>query len=133
MKHAALGLPALGCLILRRTRCLVTPILPGRGCGAATFFLALALAPAMPARAAYVFVNIADTTGPIAGGILSPQVNNAGTVVFRALRDAGAGGGQAVFTGNGGPLTTVADTAGPISGFFNPAINDAGQVAYRAD
>jgi hypothetical protein len=39
-----------------------------------------------------------------------------------------------VFTGSGGPLTTVADSTGPYSffSFSGPSINDEGAVAFGA-
>jgi hypothetical protein len=41
----------------------------------------------------------------------------------------------AIVTGNGGPLTTVADTTGPFGsfGFRPPSINNNGDVAFLAD
>lgn len=89
-----------------------------------------------PAEAApYVFVNIADSTGPLA---FDPEdasrasINAGGTVTFAATLD---GGGQSVFTGNGGALTTIATTGPVFTGFappFGPGINDAGTVAFFA-
>src|SRR5262249_1222490 len=72
--------------------------------------LFLAAAPAAPAIP-YTFVNIADTSGPFAdfpGGDVA--LNAGGTVAFTAPLKAG---GQGVFTGTGGPVTTIADTSGP--------------------
>ncbi len=55
-----------------------------------------------------------------------------GTVAFRGRLAAGLFPG--VFTGSGGPLTTIADTSGPFSGFGNgfPALNDSGTVIFPA-
>jgi hypothetical protein len=50
-------------------------------------------------------------------------------VAFRAILDLG---GEGIFTGNGGPTTTIADTAGPFTMFFDPALNAGGSVAFRA-
>src|SRR5262249_8540803 len=65
---------------------------------------------------------------PVSGGI-----NDAGTVVFGADLRAG---GQAIFTGRGGPLSRIADTGpdSPFSGFLSLAlpINNEGTVAFRA-
>ena len=61
----------------------------------------------------------------------NPSINRAGTVAF-ATR---AALGEAVFSGNGGPLTTIADTTGPFSSFsgtYSTAINVSGTVAFTA-
>lgn len=77
----------------------------------------------------YAFTNIADTTGPISGFYGgAPAISANGTVAFVAALD---GGGNGIFTGTGGPLTTVADSSGPFNSFFaNPAINAGGTVAF---
>lgn len=63
----------------------------------------------------------------------APSVNNNGTVAFSATLDVGIPQLRSVFTGAGGPVTTVADFNGPFSDFrFSPAINDAGVVAFGA-
>lgn len=60
----------------------------------------------------------------------SPSINASGTVAFFAFRKNFS---EAVFTGNGGALNTVADTTqGTFSGFQNAAINNLGQVAFPA-
>jgi hypothetical protein len=58
-------------------------------------------------------------------------MNDEGMMAFRAdLRPGGAG----VFTGNGGPIATIADTSGPFSAFHGlPVINREGAVVFRAD
>jgi hypothetical protein len=38
-----------------------------------------------------------------------------------------------IFTGRGGPVTTVADSTGPYSSFREPSLNDLGRVAFTAD
>jgi hypothetical protein len=43
-----------------------------------------------------------------------------------------AGGDAGIFTGRGGPLTTVVDTSGAFSDLGDPSINDAGRVAFWA-
>ena len=41
---------------------------------------------------------------------------------------------QGVFTGNGGPITTIADTGTfPGGGFQTPSMNSSGTVAFSAD
>ena len=62
----------------------------------------------------------------------SPSLNEAGDVAFSGVRDGLAS--QAIFVGNGGPLTIVADTlASSFTGFQNAAINDFGKVVFVAD
>jgi len=56
----------------------------------------------------------------------APAINNAGTVAFLAI----LGGSEGVFTGNGGPLTTISTGIGGINVF--PSINDTGTVAFTA-
>lgn len=61
-----------------------------------------------------------------------PALNDTGTVAFRVQFDDGDTG---VYTVPlvGGPVTTVAETDGPFSGFkLNVAINDAGDVVFQA-
>jgi hypothetical protein len=65
----------------------------------------------------------------------TPTFNDAGTAVFVTSFFNAAG--QFVFaivTGNGGPLTTVADTTGAFGsfGFRPPSINNNGEVVFRA-
>lgn len=63
------------------------------------------------------------------GGVGLATINQAGTVAFTTLNALGS----AVFTGNGGPLVTIADTNGPLSSFGGyTAINAAGTVAFTA-
>ncbi len=58
--------------------------------------------------------------------------NDSGTLAFGLLKDFGNSG--SIATGNGGSLTTVADTSGIFSFFNQPAvINDANVVAFQAN
>jgi hypothetical protein len=58
----------------------------------------------------------------------SPSINASSTAAFFAFRKNFS---EAVFTGNGAALTTLADTAdGNFSGFGNAAINSAGRVVF---
>jgi hypothetical protein len=60
------------------------------------------------------------------------SINNSGTVAFRNGRNFGT---TTIYSGNGGPLTTVADNLGPY-GILAPngaAINDDGMVVFSAD
>ncbi len=64
-----------------------------------------------------------------------PVFNDAGTAAFyRSFTDATGQFVTAIATGNGGPLTTVADTAGPFGafGFRPPSLNNTGEVAFLA-
>ncbi len=82
--------------------------------------------------------TIADSSGPgsfsqILG--VHPSINNGGTVAFLANFNSGTGVERGVFTSSGGPASLIVDGRGPLSGnsFSSPpAINDHGQVAYRA-
>jgi hypothetical protein len=88
-------------------------------------------------HAAYAFSKIADTAGPFSAfgsSPSAPSINASGTVAFLAGLDAG---GEGIFTGSGGPTTTIAtaDGFGP-SIFFgiptvHPAINASGIVAFK--
>ncbi len=63
-----------------------------------------------------------------------PTINDAGTVAFRASNWNGVGGSR-IYAGSGGPLITIADTAGPLkefSGGYSTSINTAGTVAFWA-
>jgi hypothetical protein len=66
-----------------------------------------------------------------------PNLNDSGTAAFhRFFNDRP---GEELVMGNGGPLTTIADTSGPFQsfgfflGFVPPALNDNGDVAFLAD
>src|SRR5262245_59247215 len=93
----------------------------------------------LPANAqvvSYTFTKIADCsddsiTVPDSGGV---SINAQGAVAFIGNLNAG---GQGVFTGNGGPLTTIVDTNqgfgsfGPFANFGGQvSINDNGTVAF---
>ncbi|ODS30298.1 MAG: PEP-CTERM motif protein [Candidatus Scalindua rubra] len=77
----------------------------------------------------YIYTQISGTSCSFSG-FGSPSINDSGTVAFWADLDAG---GSGIFTGNGGSLTTIADTSGSLSGFNGtPSINDSGTVAFWA-
>jgi hypothetical protein len=80
----------------------------------------------------YEFTLIADTSGALAGFSATVSLNNRGTVSFIAATSAGE---PAVFTGNGGPLTLLANGNGPFDGFgaWNTSINASGTVAFNGD
>jgi hypothetical protein len=57
------------------------------------------------------------------------SINNSGALAFAAN-----GTPHAIVTGNGGPLTVIADDAGAFSTFNSrPEINNAGQIAWSAN
>ncbi len=81
--------------------------------------------------------TIANNSGPFSsfggGGFGEPDINENGTVFFSANIDPNAGGGHGIFSGNGGPVTTIADNSGVFSGIgHDPAVNEAGTVAVNA-
>jgi hypothetical protein len=59
------------------------------------------------------------------------SINSSGTVAFLASEASDIEG---IFTGNGGPITTLYDnsTGSPFFTFGSPAINDHGIVAFAA-
>jgi len=73
--------------------------------------------------------SLANGLGKIFMG--SPSINANGTVAFFSLRsERGAPAG--IFTGNGGPLTTLLNSSPTgFTGFGNVAINDSGTVVFR--
>ena len=84
--------------------------------------------------------NIA-LSGASGGGVFTgfgsdTSINIAGTVAFYATRNADVGGGDGIYTGNGGPVAPVAQSTDPdITGFgggFAPMINAAGTVVFTA-
>lgn len=61
------------------------------------------------------------------------DINNHGTVAFPGT--VNSSGATGIFTGSGGPLTTIADTTGvfgSLTSVGTPTINDAGTVAFTA-
>ena len=76
------------------------------------------------------FINIADTTGPYST-FGNTSINDGGTVAFWATLDAG---GKGIYSGSGGPITTITTVNGQFSNLnFNPSINNAGVVAFHGD
>jgi hypothetical protein len=80
------------------------------------------------------FVTIAAPDPDVS--VQEPTFNDAGTAAFvRSFVDPISGEFvEEIVTGNGGPLTTVADTRGAFSsfGFRPPSLNTAGDVAFHA-
>lgn len=73
---------------------------------------------------------------PFSSSVFSPaSINNSGTVAFgmRPLDQFDnliSLQNDIIFTSNGGSSTTIADTSGSFKSFGNPAINNAGTVAF---
>jgi hypothetical protein len=74
-----------------------------------------------------------STNAGIIGRFLSSiSINREGAVAFLGVR-AAAGFPQAIFVGNGGPLTIAADTLNSnFTAFQNAAINASGEVTFVA-
>jgi hypothetical protein len=67
---------------------------------------------------------------PLANGLSPPSFNSSGTAVFAALLD---GGGEGIFTSNGGAPVPIATTADGFAMFFDsPTINGGGDVFFQA-
>ena len=84
-----------------------------------------------------LITTITDSSGPFNYFGRAPSLNNAGRVAFVAGINGIDGGVFGIYTGNGEPLTTIADLSGQFSylGDFNfnqPPINAAGNVAFVA-
>jgi hypothetical protein len=87
-----------------------------------------------------IFVGRAGSFRTIAApdanrSVQEPVVNDAGTAAFEtSFVDETGQFVTAIVTGNGGPLTTVADTTGPFGffGFRPPSLNNNGDVAFSA-
>lgn len=79
----------------------------------------------------YTFTKIADTTGFLADFYgRTPSINASGAVAFVAGLDDG---GRGVYTGSGGPLTTIVERHdGFQTSFGVPSINSDGTVAVTA-
>lgn len=112
----------------------------------ACFVLAAAVWTTPAAADGYSFTVIAECNmfGPVpepcaVSDFGPPDINNRGTVAFRAQRidpDLGTPIGTGILKGDGGQLKTIATASfesGPPSDLGDPSINDAGTVAFLAD
>jgi hypothetical protein len=82
-----------------------------------------------------VFRTIAAPATDGSRSFQEPTLNDGGTAAFEtSFFDENDQFVTAIVTGNGGPLTTVADTNGPFGsfGFRPPSINNDGEVAFLA-
>jgi hypothetical protein len=83
---------------------------------------------APPRARAYVFTTITESA---VLGFGAPSLADDGTAAFAA----GSGSFQAIYRGNGGPLTTIADSELGFGLAFNslgsPSINASGDVAFH--
>jgi hypothetical protein len=86
-----------------------------------------------------IFVGREGTFQTIAGPdpdvfVREPVLNDEGTVAFYRSFFDGTNQVDEIVTGNGGPLTTVADTRGEFAsfGFRPPSLNNEGEVAFLA-
>ncbi len=73
------------------------------------------------------------------GLVSSPDVAADGTVVFQGANGPGSSPHRGIYTGNGGALTTIADTntvmpnsTGMFDNLRTPSISDSGTVAFSA-
>ncbi len=85
------------------------------------------------ASTGFTLTRIADTTDRFREfGPYVAALNNAGTVAFQASLSRG---GSGVFTGDGGPVTTIFDTNGtPIRAVLShPDINAGGSVSFYGE
>src|SRR4051794_23965646 len=78
---------------------------------------------------------VADPSHFDFGGSTFPSINNMGTVAF--LASSPTSGLPGIFTGGGGPITTIVTVSSPNSQFQGlgdlPSINDGGTVAFLGD
>ena len=80
-----------------------------------------------------LFINVADTANGFTG-MSSLALNNGGTVVFGATSSSGANANHTgVFKGNGGAITTVADSTTSAQPYFSggaPRTSDSGATVF---
>jgi hypothetical protein len=77
------------------------------------------------------FTSIVENSSGLAAG--DPSLNNLGRVAFQGSRFVGDEQILGIFTGRGGPITTVVDSTGPYASFQEPSLNDLGDVVFTAD
>jgi hypothetical protein len=77
------------------------------------------------------FTTIVGPDSDLSGGDVS--LNNLGRVAFQGSTFVDDTQILGIFTGDGGPITVVADSTGPFSSFDEPSLNDLGKVVFTAD
>jgi len=97
----------------------------------------LLIVPVSSVATDYTFTTIAEgNDGSQNPGVVAvlgggPTINAGGTVAFSGVLGSGD---QGIFAGNGGALTTIAETSDGFVGFGGgPSINNRGVAAFRAD
>ncbi len=87
--------------------------------------------PMVSATTIYDFTLIATSNTGTIHNLGVPSINDSGAVAFQASLTAG---GYGVFTGSGGPLTTIVNSNDGVFNTFSlgaqPMINNAGTVAF---
>lgn len=73
--------------------------------------------------------NFEDNDSPFES-LGDPDINNSGTVAFRANLVEGDSG---IFTISDGDISAISDTSNRFDSFGNPTINDSGTLAFRAE
>jgi hypothetical protein len=104
-----------------------------RPCGF-THAVLLGVLLGIPARSQGGPINYIEFTEiasfPSGGFVSPPAINESGMVAFTISPDGPLGIG--VFSGSGGPLTTIALSSTDFRPVSRPAINDAGTVSFQA-
>jgi hypothetical protein len=77
------------------------------------------------------FTTIVENGSGLAAS--DPSLNNLGRAAFTGSTFVDDVQVLGIFTGRGGPITTVVDSTGPYSSFREPSLNDLGAVAFTAD
>lgn len=77
------------------------------------------------------FTTIVENSSGLSAS--DPSLNNLGRVAFQGSTFVGDVQVLGIFTSQGGPITTVADSTGPYSSFREPSLNDLGAVVFTAD
>jgi hypothetical protein len=79
------------------------------------------------------FTTIVGRNSPEFGGVGDASLNNDGRVAFLGSKFVDDIQILGVYTSQGGPATTVADSSGPYASFREPSLNNSGRVVFTAD
>jgi hypothetical protein len=79
-----------------------------------------------------VYTKVADQTSA-AGFFFGGSVNDSGVATFWTAPNSNGTSPNKIYSGNGGPLFTVADTTGQFLSVGNAWINNAGTVVFGAE